>query len=341
MHKTLTILRQKFKEFLNLWKFYGFLPAFYTLVWWLNFYIHTPVRFKFSKWALLHKTKWLDKYINSNYKDIIDHYKVLSETKVKIDVPNIWVFWGQGEQNMPILVKACYSQLKINHENVNLITTDNLAKYIEISPIVIQKVLTKEITWAHFSDLIRTSLLAKYGGMWVDATCWIPNKIQFEKLIKWDLFSPNGKVDYKANDICFWTSFGLNWSGWCLWTNHKNSKLYSFVADMLSNMIIKEKMTIDYVLVDYLIYYAINNFSDVRKEFIKIQKWPCNNRNVLAQLMNKPFDEKEYHDLCSDDFIFKLSYRAGWKSFTSDGKLTYYGKLINSDTVNNNSSVNL
>lgn len=328
MGKLKTFLSKLFTEFVLLSKHYGFRPAFYTLIWWLNFYISTPFRFALSKWALLKKTKWLDKHIERNYSIIIDKYKRVKSEREYVEKPIIWIFWGQGEECMPALVSSCFRQLKVNHENVVLITNKNINEYIEISSIIQQKVKTGQITWAHFSDVVRTSLLYKYGGLWLDATLWVPSKISFNQLKEFDVYSANGEQKLNNRSICFWTSLNFNWSGWCLWSNQKESSLYGFVSEMLSTMVINEKMTLDYVLIDYLIYYAATHFPEVNEQMMRISSMRCNQKNTLATLMNEPFDEKKYGELCLTDNFFKLSFRAPWKATTPDGRLTFYGKLF-------------
>ncbi len=322
------IARKIFREFFALWKHYGFAPAFYTLVWWLNFYVSTPFRFKMSRWALLRKTAWLNRHIENHYPEIIARYNRPDVGDRISGNVRVWVFWGQGEDAMPPLVKACYTQLKLHNIGVTLITNDNIMEYIDVPPAVLEKVTSGKITWAHFSDFVRMNLLKKHGGMWIDATGWVPDAIPVDKLMEMKTYSPNGKTGCGNRDICFWTSLGLNWSGWCLWANHVNANVYGFVGDMLSAMIQQEKMTLDYVLVDYLIYYAVHHFPGIRAEFEKFSELPGNNRGQLARLMPKVFDEKEYRRLCESDFVFKLSFRTPWPSRTSEGKVTFYGKLI-------------
>lgn len=322
------IIGRRISEFCSLFKGYGFCPAFYTFIWWCNFYIRSPFRFWLSKWALVHKTEWLNLRLSEKYVEIINKYKDRDLDQHIIHNPTIWVFWGQGEDRMPILVKSCFNQLKKHNSNVQLVTISNMANFVDIPDEVINKVFSGQITWAHFSDVVRMGLLSKNGGLWIDATVWVPDRIPFEKLIDMPLYSANGKVGKSSNDICFWTSLRYNWSGWCMWVNHTNSRLCSFVYEMLTQMAITEKMTLDYVLIDYLIYYAIENFSDVNEMFRKIRQFPTQNRGALASLMSKEYDEKIYNKLCKTDIFFKLSYRSDWKERTPEGKLTFYGKLI-------------
>ncbi len=58
---------------------------------------------------------------------------------------------------------------------------------------------------------------------------------------------------------------------------------------------------------------------------------PENNvrRNDLHFMLNKPYDENEYKNLIEFDWLFKLSYKTPWKEKTEDGKMTFYGMLLN------------
>lgn len=105
---------------------YNIAYAIYGYVWWINFFLRTPLAWKLSKWALIRKTRWLNNYLANEYSDIynVEKYdKRFNNTRSKRVV---WVFWGQGEQNMPILVMSCYNQLRKNNKNVVLVTMDNI-----------------------------------------------------------------------------------------------------------------------------------------------------------------------------------------------------------------------
>ena len=65
---------------------------------------------------------------------------------------------------MPVLIKACYKQLTSLNDNVILVTKQNLHEYVDIPREIYYKVESGKLTWAHFSDIIRTTLLAQHGG---------------------------------------------------------------------------------------------------------------------------------------------------------------------------------
>lgn len=77
---------------------------------------------------------------------------------------------------MPQLVQGCFRQLTTYNDNVCLITKDNYNKYCHIPDYILQKLYRQEISITHFSDILRVSLLAENGGLWLDSTCWVSKK---------------------------------------------------------------------------------------------------------------------------------------------------------------------
>lgn len=318
----------RIKEFFALWKNYSFSYACYNILWWFCFYIHPPFCGKISTFAINKKTKWLDIYFKNNYHEIINKYLEKNWQTKEIESTHIWVFWGQGEENMPPLVKACYRQLTYYNDNVILLTNDNIKEYIDIPPIVYKKVSTGHVSWAHFSDITRNTLLARYGGLWLDATVWVRGKIPFDKLKNVEFFSANSKVPASSRAMRFWTSFDYNWSTWCMYSRVKGNRLFTFVAEMLTSIAEREKQWLDYVIQDYLIYYAYKELPDIADMLESCKTIPCCNRNKLAEIMNERFDEEKYNELIKDDFVFKLSFRTKWEKKTEKGEQTFYGRIL-------------
>lgn len=324
----MNILKVRFKEFFSLWKNYSFIYACYNILWWVCFYTCPPYCNKISTFAINKKTKWLDKYFAKKYNHIIEKYHNVVISGEVITEAKIWVFWGQGEDKMPPLVEACYRQLTHYNENINLVTIENVNKYIELPDIIFKKANAGKISWAHFSDIVRNTLLAKHGGLWLDATVWVSGKIPFEKLSQIDVFSANSEMQLFLRSTRFWTSFEYNWSTWCMWSKSANNRLFAFVSEMLISIAERERQWPDYVIQDYLIYYAYKNLPEIANMLEKSKAIPCYKRNELANIMNDEFNEDKYRELTKDDFVFKLSFRTNWKRKTKDGKQTFYGKIL-------------
>lgn len=325
------ILLTRSKEFFLLWKHYSFLYALYNILWWVCFYTRPPFCYKLSTYAIKKKTAWLNKYFEKEYSHIIDKYRNNTTECAAgslIENPCIWVFWGQGEENMPPLVKACYKQLTSNNSNVILVTNQNVNEYIELPGIIFDKVKNGKISWANYSDIIRNSLLAKYGGLWIDATVWVSGKIPFDRLNIMEIYSVNGEIPAMPRATRFWTSFEHNWSTWCMWSGKKNNKLYSFVSEMMIAIAIQEPVWPDYVIQDYLIFYASHKYQEIGNMFNSIRSFQGKKRNELATIMDKEYSEEKYQELIKEDYFFKLSFRANWKERTAENKPTFYSHLI-------------
>lgn len=182
--------------------------------------------------------------MDHNYRQILDKYRFQNNTKSNrlVEKYYVWVYWGQGENQMPPLVKACYRQLTYYNSDVKLVTNHNLSEYINLPVEIYKRVQKGEIGWANYSDIIRNTLLARYGGLWLDATVWVSGKIPFDILQRMPLFSANSdQQEESGRDVRFWSSFEWNWSSWCLWAREANNVFFCFVSEMLQAIALKEK----------------------------------------------------------------------------------------------------
>lgn len=300
------------KNFLVLGKYYSWRYAIYDLTELVGFYSHSSW---IRKVGVKKKQLWLDNYIEQNYGEIVEHYRNLEESVTKATDFTIWVFWAQGEDNMPPIVKACYRQLCTNNEvgTVMLIDLNNIGQYVTLPDIIFNKLRNGSLLYAHFSDILRHTLVAKYGGFWIDATCWtsgiVPEIIRHSSFI-----SPHNEKD------------GTYWCTYALGSGLIGSVTFSFMRDMLVAVCEKEEVWPDYLLQDRLLDYAHRNIKASREA---INATPANNtrRFLLFPMLNKPFDRAFYNDLTSTDWLFKLSYKS-YFIIEQNGKETFYGKMI-------------
>lgn len=306
MNKALKLMQKLLLEFFALGRTYSWRYATYNLTWWVCFYIRTRFTWSISKWALKKKTAWLDSYFDGEIIDIEDLTEV--QKHLTITEFKLWVFWGQGEADMPPLIKACYRQLNKYNENVCLVTYNNVRDYIDLPEIIYKKVRNGKLTWAHFSDIVRTSLLAKHGGLWLDATVWVSGKLPINNILKMSFWSANSKLEHGSHDVCFWTSGEWNWSTWCMSANHTNSCLFHFLSKNMKNIACQYQVWPDYVFQDYLIHFACRHYISIKTD---VEKMEIHNpyRNTLSSLMNKEFDSIVYKTLTQSEFVHKLSFK--------------------------------
>lgn len=321
-------------SFFKQWSEYGFHIAWNGLLWWIGTYGKKPSIY--SK-ALDKLTCYLDDYFERNYSDIISNYinvnisKRGGQNSIPLNNYPIWVFWAQGESSMPKVVRACYMRLKKYNRNVTLITKENIENYVHLPMAIYEKVSKGDISYTHLSDILRLTLLAERGGMWVDSTCFTPYAIPIEA--KGMLFcSPHNSNINNAEtikDIGHWCGLGGGWRSWNLGTNEANTPLFLFCRDMIQAIAVRQKCMPCYLMVDCMIQYAYRKIKDAR---MMIDSTPdCNLRSADLLLLyfnkNKKYNEGEYQNLIDKDWIFKLTYKSIWKE-TIGCTPTFYGKLI-------------
>ncbi|MDO8336402.1 MAG: capsular polysaccharide synthesis protein [Candidatus Saccharibacteria bacterium] len=143
-------------------------------------------------------------------------------TSTKEIPKKVWIYWAQGWENAPALIKLCRDSWIQNNPGWEIIqlTDANLAQYVHLD----YSLKGKEVPHAAYSDIIRMHLLSHYGGVWVDATTfcsapldtWLPSAKQsgffaFQKpkttLASWFLAAEQGNALVRKWDdyvTCYW-----------------------------------------------------------------------------------------------------------------------------------------
>ncbi|EIG24405.1 glycosyltransferase family 32 protein [Haemophilus paraphrohaemolyticus] len=95
-------------------------------------------------------------------------------TKKVDDIPRIiWVYWDSNKENH--LVNLCIESMKTHFEGyqMNILNKNNIQEYIDLP------VFHKDLKPAGISDFIRFSLLKKYGGIWIDASVFFTQNLDW------------------------------------------------------------------------------------------------------------------------------------------------------------------
>ena len=121
-------------------------------------------------------TEKVDRILIRRYRYILDDMKVRdAEDQTPNDggVPKIvWFSWLQGIDQAPDLVKVCLASQRKHLPDYEFRVFDlsNYQQWIELPEFIVRKYKKGLIPAASFSDLLRLSVLQKYGGVWMDAT---------------------------------------------------------------------------------------------------------------------------------------------------------------------------
>ena len=91
---------------------------------------------------------------------------------MSLDSKEIWTYWHQGFDQAPRLVKKCTEEWIRIHPSwkIHLLDSSSVREFID--PLPIKSEVLDKMKLAHQSDLVRTQLLIRYGGVWADPTIW-------------------------------------------------------------------------------------------------------------------------------------------------------------------------
>lgn len=233
----------------------------------------------------------------------------------------IWMCWWQGIDNAPEIVKACIESVRRNAagREVIVITDENLKDYVDIPKWILDKVDAGIASRTNLSDLLRLSLLARYGGIWLDATFFCCHPLASD-VYSAPLFSIK-RPDYLHGSIA-----SGYFAGYSLGCDEAHRFVFSATRDLFLEHWRQSNYLIDYLLVDYLIVMAQRHCSDIAAAFaaIKPNNPAC---DELFKVLAEPFDARKWAEMSKSTDLFKLTWKQDFFR-TKDGSLTAYGMLL-------------
>lgn len=273
---------------------------------------------KLSTWAHTKKDQWILRYLKTDLASVIEKYRTMDEVGTHLPDSPIWVCWWAGEESAHPLVKQCIASIRHNAGShlVQLVTQENFKQYLEIPAYILDKVTSGQMCIANFSDYLRFSLLAKYGGLWLDATIFCSAQLP-ENLFAAPLFtckSPERDCGYISRYR--WTSFCFG--------GYSNGLLFRFIHDAFELYWQKNDRSIDYLLVDYLIETAYSEIPAVRT-LLDAVSYNNLHRDDLQAAMNAALPASEFENVIQPDTVlYKLSWRETYSEHAVDGTDSIY-----------------
>lgn len=249
--------------------------------------------------------------------------------KTNEEVPNnqvIWIYWKQGEKNAPPIVKKCISSIrnKAGKHPVIVLDQENLHKYIIMPDFIEQKHIQNKISEAHYSDLLRISLLIVYGGFWCDATCLLTSSIP-------EIIENSSFFMFNRDLLCHETS-PCECSNWFIKAD-KNNIILIKLRNILFHYFKKHSAILDYYIFHITLGLMIHTDTLVKSKWEE-KPYICNmNPHVLLFSFSKPYDEAKYKHILNSCFIHKLTYKYNKKLIMSGSKNIITHLLNNKFTV--------
>ncbi|NDO51188.1 hypothetical protein FMM75_17825 [Lachnospiraceae bacterium MD335] len=210
-----------------------------------------------------------------------------------------WSCWWQGMEEAPDLIKACInSQKKYLPKETQLIiiTRDNYRTYVDFPQWLLDKVAAGKVTLTTFSDVIRASLLYKYGGIWLDSTILIT-----EPLL----------LDFWDYDV-----FTIREFHYCLpfMGGKPGQMFYQFLMEGFFYYYRNYEYTKYYLLVTYLLDIARNKYPDIQEKYDRLPIKSAGISNIknfdaLSYHIHETYTPEVYHKYMEGIYIHKLQRR--------------------------------
>lgn len=262
----------------------------------------------------------VDKLIRKEFGFVIDKYKDVQFSSIPSEIPNIiWVFWWQGENEMPSVIKECYKSIvrNANEREVRLLTKTNYSKYVQMPEHIECKFKQKLIGFPHYSDMLRLQLLARYGGLWIDAAVYVTKPIEFPE---YPFFSP--KISATATDtphLSLWV-IGVMGGG-------AGMPLFNFAYEMLVAYWAKYNGAFHYLMFDYFIRYGYEHIPWIKT---LIDSRPLLSPDFFSTryIFNQEVDYEFLDELIKRNSFLSLTYRIPYPEYAENGKETYYTALL-------------
>ena len=222
----------------------------------------------------------------------------------------IWTMWQQGEAQMPETVQASMKTIKDfakrNDCEFYLLTDENLADFINIPIDITEKYKKKELSAAHYSDIIRFSLLYQYGGIWMDATLFVSPYATLE-MFEGDFFTLNHpplqpeKMERTVGDF--------KWAGFFL-AGKKGKPYFKHIRDLYLYYVRKYPVFIHYLMMDYFILseYKCSPYFENLVDRLPILA-PAERVWFLRDHAHDLFEEKEWEEVLKTTPILKTTYK--------------------------------
>lgn len=278
---------------------------------------------------LIRKHETLLKYFEKRYGDFASGYRY------KVNLPAvpeelkgcIWLCWWQGLDHAPRIVQRCVESIReyAGDRRVIVITEDNYRDYVTFPDWMMRKYHEGTIARTHLSDLLRLSLLAQYGGLWLDATFYCAGDI--EDCFGQPLFSIK-RPEYLHASVA--QGYFENYSFGC---DADHRWIFAVIRDFLLEYWRTNDFMVDYLFLDYLIVLVQRHCTAVKEAFAAIT--PNNPQcDDLFKCLGDVFNERHWESLIADTSLFKLTWKQEFPT-EINGVETYYGRLLNGNLRRN------
>ena len=261
--------------------------------------IPTPEAWQ-GQWFAYNKIK--KKYLRASY----DIDSIFPQDSIIPDEKNIWIYWNSDIKNAPDIVKKCFTQLQKNKPQkyrIVSLSQDNIKDYVNFPEFILDKLNKGLIAQAHFSDILRTALVYRYGGIWVDSTCLLTQQIP-QKVLNSTFFV------FQANQLNLQETYPpIKCSNWFISSNIQKCRILERTLQILLTYWQKNNRILHYYLYHIIMAAVVNNDTECANIWNKMP-YICNmNPHVLQYSFEKKYTKVCWENAVDSCFIHKLTYK--------------------------------
>ena len=216
---------------------------------------------------------------------------------------HIWICWLQGLDAAPRTVQLCFESVKRHAADyeITVLTSENMLNYVSLPEDIVEKYRTGRIPFAQFSDILRVSLLAQHGGIWMDATVLMTGPMP-EYVTSSSLFMFRGSWLQPGQTVA---------SNWFL----ASAPQHPIMCNM-QNLLIAywqhETFLRDYYIFHILLKILVEQHEQSRTLFQSmIYQQNVDVHTLMFRAASEPYSEQLKADIHSHSTIHKLSYKNG------------------------------
>ena len=248
----------------------------------------------------------VSQYLDS-YRDFMVSVDVSNENGSLLQSKErIFSIWFQGEDNAPEIVKACYRSIRHNcTQELVVLDSSNIRDWITLPEHRVRKWEKGKLAPAHFADLCRMELLYRYGGIWMDATCFATAPVP-EWIEQQDFF-----IYLYDKDLIWNSPFSYSFVNNCFFRARKGDPLLKVWRDTSFEYWRREDSRFDY-FIHQLIFKKVTECNDIAaEEFAKMPHVDQGGTHALwFRHKDEPFDKEKFQELISGAFFQKTEYKS-------------------------------
>lgn len=268
------------------------------------------------------KEQWIQSYLEVHLQPVLERMNAAPDVGSPVEQAPVWVCWWTGEETAPALVQKSIASIRRNAGShpVHLITKDNVSRYLTVPAHILEKYNQGRMCTANLTDYIRFALLAKYGGLWLDATIFCAQPLP-DDFFRLPVFTCKGRTgDGKYISDYRWTTFCFG--------GYQGNVLFRYIQAAFGLYWKEHNTIIDYLMLDHLIELGRRTVPAIGQCLDAI---PENNmhRDDLQAAMNAARPAGDWDTILHPDTtLYKLSWRETYQETTPEGDLTVFGKLL-------------